>query len=483
MIKKTVRDQMYTVDTYLKYVKEGDICANAEVQRVAGSYDSREANGILYTALTSDHLPELILAECIEDNVTYIVDGAQRTAILMSFRYGNYKITTSIDNPVVEYMRKKRDKDGKVILKHGRIEYEEAEFNIRNKTFEMLPEELQKGFNDFQFRVVIHEECTKKRISELIKRYNTHKAMNTAQQAFTYLNNYASYVREDILTEKFFVDCEGYSDSEKLKGTLERVVTESIMLINHFDDWKKGSRAICEYLNNNSKIEEFESFRNNISRLGHIIDSSFYDKYTSKNSFIWFALFDKFTRYGLDDKRFADFITAFDSQLHNKIIVDIRYKDMENITYDKLDKEPGTKDKALIVAKLGLLEKLMDDFFYAEEVDIELEDTSANRETFIVENVGIDAEKLHEEFEFYEESLDDLVEKTIRIDSKLRNPENRVSLLAMLVYSYENDKDLDDWMEEYAKSNNTYFVNQKKNFLHMRDDFETFLLKKNGEVA
>ena len=484
MIKKTVRDQMYTVETYLKYVNEGDICDNAEVQREAGNYDKREANLIIHTSLSGDHLPELILAECIEDNVTYIVDGAQRTAILKNFKYGNYKVTTAIDDPVVEYMRKRRDEDGKIISTHGRVEFEEAEFNIRNKTYDGLPKELKKTFNDFQFRVIIHENCTKKRISELIKRYNTHKPMNAAQQAFTYLDNYAAYVRDEILTEKFFVDCEGYTDSEKLKGILERVVTESIMLINHFDDWKKGSRAICEYLNNNSSFEEFEVFKNNVSRLGSIIAPNFYDKFTSKNSFIWFALFDNFTKYGLDDKNFADFIAMFDSKFHNKVISDIEYKDMKDITYDKLDKEPGTKDKALIVAKLGLLEKLMKGFLNIEDMDIELENVEPiDIESFITENVGIDKEGLHEDMEFYEQSLDDLTNTTIRDGSKLLYPENRPSLLAMVVYSYKRDRDLDEWMEEYARNNKTYFVDQKKNYLHMRDDFEVFLSKKNGEVA
>lgn len=28
---------------------------------------------------------------------------------------------------------------------------------------------------------------------------------------------------------------------------------------------------------------------------------------------------------------------------------------------------------------------------------------------------------------------------------------------------------------KYAKNNNTYFVDQKKNFLHMKQDFEQYL--------
>ena len=41
----------------------------------------------------------------------------------------------------------------------------------------------------------------------------------------------------------------------------------------------------------------------------------------------------------------------------------------------------------------------------------------------------------------------------------------------------ENDIDLDDWMLEYAKNNDTYFMDQKKNYLHMRQELEKFLKK------
>ena len=168
MVKKTVRDLTYALETYLRYVQGGDICENADVQRLAGNFDTREVNELVYTTLTGDHIPELILAECNEDGLTYIVDGLQRTSMLKLFRYGNHKITSAIDNSIVEYSRKRRDKDGNLLKnERNQIEYEDATFNIKNKSYDMLPEELKKEFNDFQIRIVVHEDCTKKRISEL----------------------------------------------------------------------------------------------------------------------------------------------------------------------------------------------------------------------------------------------------------------------------------------------------------------------------
>ena len=67
---------------------------------------------------------------------------------------------------------------------------------------------------------------------------------------------------------------------------------------------------------------------------------------------------------------------------------------------------------------------------------------------------------------------------TIRDGSKLLDIENRLSLLAMVAYSYKNDIDLDDWLEEYAANNNTYFMDQRKNFIHMVNDLTTYNTRK-----
>lgn len=45
----------------------------------------------------------------------------------------------------------------------------------------------------------------------------------------------------------------------------------------------------------------------------------------------------------------------------------------------------------------------------------------------------------------------------------------------MIVYSYKEDKDLDEWMMEYAEKNDMYYINQKKNYLHMKNDLNRFI--------
>ena len=95
-------------------------------------------------------------------------------------------------------------------------------------------------------------------------------------------------------------------------------------------------------------------------------------------------------------------------------------------------------------------------------------------EEFVSEMVELPIEEVKEDIDLYEESLKDLENNTIRDGSKLLEVANRLSLLAMVAYSYKNDVDLDDWLEEYAANNNTYFMDQRKNYSHMINDFRQY---------
>ena len=70
---------------------------------------------------------------------------------------------------------------------------------------------------------------------------------------------------------------------------------------------------------------------------------------------------------------------------------------------------------------------------------------------FVSEAVGVDREIIEEDIEVYEDDLNTLLDNTVKIGAKLRDKENRLSLLAMVAYSYKEDTDLDKWFDQYAK--------------------------------
>ena len=443
------RKQVYTMEQYTKNVSEGYITNDADTQRNPAWKPI--VDGLAVTILTDDYISPIILAE--EDSgQVHIVDGGSRTAAFQMIRFCNYKIKSSVENPIIPYKKLVKDENGKT-------KFEDAEFDIRNKTFEQFPKELQKKFDEYQIETVIHEHCDKELISMYMKRYNERKNFSANQKLFLYVPKFAEQIRY-ITKRSFFINNCDINDSDKENGILERIITESVMITNYIDKWNKNGKKLATYINDNATEEQFEKLNNNIARLENIVTDDTKLLFNAKDSFIWFALFDKFTQIGLSDVEFGKFLNAF--------VTGLRSKSVDGKQFDRVDDTGSTKDKANIIAKLHILETLMREFLHIEETE------NVVPETFVAEMVDMPVETVKEEMDLYEDSLKDLENNTIRDGSKLLEVTNRLSLLAMVAYSYKNDVDLDDWLEEYAANNNTYYMDQRKNYSHMVNDFRQY---------
>ena len=446
------RRQVYTMSQYLENERDGYITNNVSIQRFPAWKPI--ADGLAVTILTDDYIPPIILAED-RSGRTVIVDGGSRTTAFKMIRYGNYKIKSSVENPIIKYKKMDKDEDGNSV-------WHDAEFDIRNKTYEQFPKELQKKFNEYQVETVIHE-CDMDTINMYFRRYNVHTGMNANQKMFIYIPKFADKIRK-ITKRNFFLNCSDFSDNEKDKGVLERVVAESVMCIFHFDKWNKNGKKLATYLNENSSEEEFDTLNNNIERLENIVTEDTKTLFNSKDCFIWLTLFNKFTKTGLDDSKFGEFLVAFVGGLRNKFV--------KGKLFDKVDEVGSTKDKRVIEDKLHILESLMKEYLHIEDAK-PLSDVE-----FISQNVDIPIADVIEDIQLYMDTLDELEEDHIRVGSKLLHNENRQSMLAIVAYAYKNDIDLEEWMEEYASNNNTYFVDQKKNYLHMVEDVTAYNKRK-----
>lgn len=436
------RRQTYTMKQYLDNEKEGYISNNVSTQR--NPKWKPIIDGLVVTILTDDYIPPIILAE-EESGRTVIVDGGSRTTAFKMISKGNYKIKSSVEDPIIKY--KKMDKD-----ENGNNVWSYAEFDIRNKTFEQFPKELQKKFYEYQVETVIHE-CNAEDAAKYLRRYNVHTGMNANEQMFIYLPKFADTIRR-IISKPFFIDYSDFTDNEKDKGMLERVVSESVMCMFHFDKWNKNGKKMATYLNENACIEEFEVFDRNISRLEKIITDETKKLFNSKDTFVWMTLFNKFVKLGMDDSRFVDFLKAFTSGLREKTV--------DGKLFDTVDETGSTKDKGVIVNKLHILETLMNEYLHVEEIK------EVNVLNFVRENVNSDTTE--EDIELYNMMLDDCV----KVGSPIYQPQNIPSLLAMIAYGMKENKDKEvcDWLTEYAKSGTTYMASQKQNYLHMMSRFQ-----------
>lgn len=468
-MKEKVKETNVPILMYVNDVADGTISDDQDVQRMFCS-DNSFINGIGVTILTGDYLPPIILCEVPYGNgtkQTYIADGGQRTAAIMKIRSGSHKFTSTTEDSEIEYQTKKMDEDGNVCKdENGYIVWENKIFDIKNKSFNDFPQELKDRFDKFQLKIATHPDCTMEQVSKYVRRYNNHKGMNASQKAFTYLDKYARLVKNTVQSG-FFKNCMKPSKTERKNGTYEKLICESVMTVFHIDKWKKSPKAMDSYLNDQSNNNEFKTIRKYFDILESICGENYQDIFVAKNIAVWISIFDKFKKLNLDDNRFIEFLNAFKNHLHS---VDAS---KFNTSWDKLDGKAGTKDKSVITAKIDLLTYLMLDFFKMDEDS--LEDSGDDIDILQFVNENVDPDITQEDVDDYYSMLDDYdIDKT----SRLLEWQNIPSLIAMIAYSFKYDIDLDDWIAEYFKRNKMYFVNQKKNYLYMKNDLEKSLGRK-----
>ena len=445
------RKKTFTMSQYTENVNDGYISNNFKTQRFPKWKPI--VDGLAVTILNDDYIAPIILAED-EGGQTQIVDGGSRTAAYMMIRYGNYKIKSSVEDPIIKYKSMSKAENGKVT-------WTDETFDIRNKTYEQFPKELQKAFDEYQVETVIHE-CNSETVAKYLRRYNIHTGMNANEKMFIYLPNFADEVRE-ITNRDFFINNSVFTDSEKEKGLLERVVSESVMAMFYFDKWNKNGKKLASFLDNNAKKEDFEVLNSNIIRLEKIITEETKYLFNNKNTFIWLTFFNQFTKLGLDDSKFAEFLHGFVNGLRNKSV--------DGKLFDTVDETGSTKDKSVIADKLHILETLLHEFLLINKEDLE----EVNTFDFVRENVNPDATE--EDIELYSDMLDDL---TIEVDNntKLLDEHNRPSLIALVGYACENDIDdrLTEWIKRFFTTNATYKLNQKENYIYMQNSFKKGLV-------
>ena len=360
-----IRKQTYSLEQYLKLMQNETIRTDQDCQRLSGQWNSNMVNELISTVLTGNYIPPIILGEETANNISklWIIDGLQRSSSLSLFKYGNKRITKNVDEFMVAYQRKVMDKNGNPKRDdRGEIIWESVEFDIRNKTYSQLPEELQDRFNEYQIETVIHQECDTIDISKLVKKFNNHVAMNANQRAFTYLDNFASEIRK-ITQNRFFLDIYSGGVRDRINGKFERIVGDMVLLCNYPDEYRKETRKNFGWLNENASLYDFESIDGLLTNLTDSLEitSDIKELFNIKHAHIVVAAFKKFVEYGHDTKEFGKFLEWFVNG-GNEIEIDGKTWN----EWNEQDNRRSTRDPLIVHGKLEYLVALIER--YAEEI-------------------------------------------------------------------------------------------------------------------
>ena len=494
------RIERWSVEQYMDDVHTQIIQPEPTVQR-GWSWTKEALNGLIWSAVSGMvFIPNLILAETKSESgikSTYIVDGGHRTEALRRFRYGEYKVTNEIREPIVRYNRKKLNEEGKVVKnQYGDIIRETVEYDLRGKTYEDLPTELKRQLNKGQLAVTIYQNCEQGDLPTLVNIYNNHIAMNASQKALTYVGNFAKEIRKIKNTNEFLKDGTILTEKQKNGGIWERVISECVMGVYHFDNWKKAPKKICDYLNFNSTMEEYQQIEQYFNRIAPYSDKlenrKVADLFTLKDTVVWIMAFDKFDKLGLDDKNFGEFLNAFES---------MRNKEVNGVTWEELDENKSTKDKKVIKNKVDHILYLMKEFLGIEDNDAlsneeNVKMTTENKNIIKEENIESDVcnntqnsvqeiennilEGIEQEdIEFYETMIEDVLPSNSELAQKAHD-----ELVKLIDYSCEKDYDmaLEKWLKTIDES--VLISNNKtENYNNMKKLFIEYMLNQEKNVA
>lgn len=479
LLRDKIKRDTYMVSKLSGMINRGDLRENHPQQRKSGQWDNATRDNFIVTVIKNEDFDPIKICEQLtnEGIVLWLIDGLQRSTTIANYKSGKFALGKKIDPCIIEYQEAVKDED-------GNITYENISYDLRGKAYKDLPEKLKEDFDNCPVNVVKHLDCTDEEVGRHIVRYNSGRPMVTAQKISAYMHNTAKYVKK-LSGHAFFNDCANYSLTADKNGTVDKVVSEAIMGLNFFDVWNKDVRKIGKHLNDNATEDMFSCFGNCLDRLLDVISPQTGKLFSSKNALIWFMLFDRFTKMGLPDKDFQLFLEHYEEFRRVKVKVSHEYilvkgsgEYTDTLSFAELDGCKSTKDKGVIEDKLHILETVMNDFLHnnSKESIEESDNDDINAIDIINEytNAFVDSEDV----ELYEMMANDFSENIEDINSDFLSERNRPSFVALVGYSDFIGKSqlLNEWLPEFEKKKNL-IVDQKKNFLHMKQDFEQYLKK------
>lgn len=475
------RTDKYSMYSLLQDKKNGDVNCNYILQREPFQWTTEEANRYFCRILSNLPIPEIILCEQKKKGLTisHLIDGLQRLSYAEAFKENRIKIgSAGAERHLIQYRDYVLDDNGNRVLdEDGLPEYEMKIFDVIGKYYKDLPDELKKRFNNFNINVTKFFDCTDEQIADHIRDYNNHASMNKEQGGFLNVSaQTAGYIKNISQKNTFFKNCGKFTDNNVIKGKLERVVAESIMLMFFRDSWKAKLDTIYKYVDENTTEQQFLKLNSHFNRLELALGEDNKDLkllLTPTTMPMWIAVFDKFTTYNMDDSNFVDFLNAYNTELKDKEIDGVSMADF---------KDQQTKKKATITGKIDLLVKLMNEFLHIDitetsSTEVENNNTEENAEdnteesvlSFVQENANPNV--TDEDINLYT----DMVEDCVKIDDPVYK-ECGTALVALMAYACQNDKDQDfeKWIENY-RNKSEFSPSQKVNYTYMKRSFDNFV--------
>lgn len=369
LLRDKIKRDTYMVSKLCNMIARGDLRDNHPQQRKSGQWSKETRDNFIVTVIKNEDFDPIKICEQLTENgvVLWLIDGLQRSTTIENYKAGRFKLGRNINPSTVEYQEAVKDEE-------GNITYQNVSYDLRGKAYKDLPDKLKEDFDNCPVDVVKHLDCTDEEVGRHIVRYNSGRPMVASQKISAYMHNTAKHVKR-LSGHAFFNDCANYSENADRNGTVDKVVSEVIMGLNFFDSWNKNAQKIGKHLNNNATEEMFDNFEEQLDNLLEVVTPETGKLFTPKNALLWFMLYDRFTKSGMDDEEFQLFLENYDELKNIKVEVEHDYEVVNGsgektnvLSFAQIDVCKSTKDKGIIEDKLHILETVMNDFLHRKDM-------------------------------------------------------------------------------------------------------------------
>lgn len=491
LLRDKVKRDTYMASKVCGMISRGDLRNDHPQQRKSGQWEKEVRDNFIVTVLRNEDFDPIKICEQLTKNgvVLWLIDGLQRCTTIENYKAGKFALGKNINPSIIEYQEVRKDENGKIIRdENGNTVYDIVSYDLRGKSYAHLPEKLKEDFDNCPVEVVKHLDCSDEEVGRHIVRYNSGAKMNVAQKTITYMCNVARDVKK-LSGHAFFSDCVNFSDVKDRNGTIDKIVNETIMGLNFFDQWKRNATQLGKFLNEYATKDMFKDFEGKLDRLYNIVTPVTGKLFSEKNALIWFMLFDKFSKTGLADENFGEFLNSFGKLENIKVTLEHNRKpkgidETNNLSFAEIDTCNSTKDKGIIEDKLYILETLMNDFLHIDETEIsnteiESNNTEDNTQENVEETVlafvqnAVNSDVTEKEVEEYTDLVDYCFNHNqIKIDIPLYQ-KCQMALIALMAYACRNNKedDFEKWIKQYQNQTN-FSLSQKDNYTYMRKSLD-----------
>lgn len=495
-VTDSYRMDKYPLGTLLDEKRDKKINCKYILQRQPFQWTKRQKNKFLTRILNNQPIPEIVICEQIvgDKKKRHLIDGLQRLSYASQYRAkGSVIEADGAEFADIYYTEYVMDDDGNYVLdEDGDPKVEKKVFNVIGKKFDQLPSFLQERFNKFNVNVTTFFNCTDEQIAYHIRNYNNQAPMNNNQYDMTCMNpEFAEMIKDISQNNPFFKDKHGsFTNSNDIKGAVDRLVAECVMSVNFIDDWKDKSELLFSYIEKHATKNMFDHLSKLFTRLCNVVNKNTKELFNTGSTSAWLAVFNKFTEYDMEDSKFGEFLEYFVNNINT-------LKSSDGEDFIKIYKDRHPKNKGIVTAKIENITYFMNEFLHIksedsiteetdnnevddeDSVDNENVDTTLTEDTlfdFIKDNV--DSNVKEDDVSFYEDILNDCIDANeMKIDQMPIYQNCKTALVSMAAYACSIDKDdmFEKWIKKYENLNCNFSPSQVINFRFLKRDFDNYI--------